>query len=640
MRYVLAIAALAISAVLLVLGIGQRTFLAGPSEITYELTASEDSSYAVIPGEVFEAVPGQPNLVVSGTNAFAAVGSATDVAAWVKPFDHLTVDANTVSQTLMAVPILGETPDEGAADTVEQAEGEGEEVETIEPLDPRGSDLWLEERSTNPVGDEEGDEEATGQQTLRMPVAGGERSTVLIATDGAEPVPEAVSISWVQDRETPFAGPLLAAGGLFALIGAILYILAVDHDRRGLGPRRGRKGPLQGIRNMFGGRRARGEQAGSSTGAAPRTAHRATVSVMGAFLVVGLTGCSPSYWPDFSEQPTEEATEAEQTQSAPVPVSEGQLDTILERIAEVAAEADTDLNAALLEERFAGAALEQRVANYKIRGEVSDYEVTPPLITGKSLDYQLVQSTEGWPRTIFATVASATDESTESSEDTSEDTEAADDAVEEEQTAPSLALVMRQETPHDNYVVSNVMTLRGGMSMPAAAPAEEGTAVLADDLQSLVLEPQQVGEVYAKILAEGTDVEQADLFDLEGDSLIERSGRAWVSEAQEAADAEDQTVEYSVTASQSEFPIVSLSTGVGGGLVTTTVIEERTESAGEGNWKPTAVGSVTALSGLEGRQEKLVREVAHQMLFYVPGTDSGEQIQILGVTSELVGARN
>ena len=633
MRYVLAIAALVLSAVFFVLGIGQRTFLAGPSEITYPVDMVDDSPYAVIPGEVFTSVPGQPNVVVSGTSAFAAVGSATDVEAWLRPFDHLTIDANPTTKTLISIPIAG-TPDEqetaeGTADTDENAEA----ADAMQPLDPRGSDLWLEERNTNPAGDDEEAEAPTGEQTLRMPVTANGGSTVLIATDGTEPVPDAISISWVQDRDTPLAGPFLAAGALLALIGGILYLLAVDHDRRGLGPRRGRKGPLQGIRNMFTGRRGRADQTGSGPGTAPRIARRAAMPALGVALVLGLSACSPSYWPDFSEQTVEEEPEEEEVQRAPVPVTEGQLDNILDRVAEVAAEADEALDAELLEDRFTGAALEQRSANYTIRNEVADYDVTPPRITGDSLDYQLVQSTEGWPRTIFATVASEADTPDDAGEE-------GEEIVEEEQTAPSLALVMRQETPHENYIVSNVITLRGGISMPTAAPAEEGTAVLADDLQSLVLEPQQVGDAYAQMLAEGTDTEQADLFNIEGDSLIERSGLQWVVDAQETADAEDQTVEYSVSASQSDLPIVSLSTGVGGGLVTTTVIEERTESAGDGNWKPTAVGSVTALSGLEGRQEQLVREVAHQILFYVPGTGSDEQIQILGVTSELVGARN
>ena len=51
-------------------------------------------------------------------------------------------------------------------------------------------------------------------------------------------------------------------------------------------------------------------------------------------------------------------------------------------------------------------------------------------------------------------------------------------------------------------------------------------------------------------------------------------------------------------------------------------------------------GTLTALSGLEGQQEKLVSVVAHQLLFFVPGKDSGEKMQLLGYTSDLVSASN
>ena len=86
---------------------------------------------------------------------------------------------------------------------------------------------------------------------------------------------------------------------------------------------------------------------------------------------------------------------------------------------------------------------------------------------------------------------------------------------------------------------------------------------------------------------------------------------------------------------------MSLSTGVGGAFVATTVLETRTEAPAEGSrWRPTVPKSLTALSGLEGQQEKLVSVVAHQLLFYVPGKDSGEKMQLLGYTSDLVSASN
>jgi hypothetical protein len=73
--------------------------------------------------------------------------------------------------------------------------------------------------------------------------------------------------------------------------------------------------------------------------------------------------------------------------------------------------------------------------------------------------------------------------------------------------------------------------------------------------------------------------------------------------------------------------------------VATTVLESRVEKQA-GDYQPKAVGAFEALSGLSGRQEQMVSVVAHQLLFFVPSATSGEKIQLLGYTTELVEAKN
>jgi hypothetical protein len=97
---------------------------------------------------------------------------------------------------------------------------------------------------------------------------------------------------------------------------------------------------------------------------------------------------------------------------------------------------------------------------------------------------------------------------------------------------------------------------------------------------------------------------------------------------------------YSVVARQGDQRPVALSTGVGGALVATTVIEEQIIDSNGGRFKPQASAIMTALSGLTGEQDRIVQEVAHQLLFFVPSKTEGTQIELLGVTSELVGMRN
>ena len=648
MRYVLAIAALVISGVLLLLGIGQRTFLAGPSEISFPIETNSEAGYAFVDGSELAKVPGQANIVLKGGQGFVATGQTRDVEGWVEPYLHAELSVDTKQKRLLSALI---------APAVVDAPEEGGEAVAPEPIDPRGSDLWLEERSIDDDG------QSADASTLRVPVALDADHSVLIASNGEDPVPSDVSLVWVQDRNTPWAGPLLVGGALFAVLGGVLYLLAIDHNRRGLGPRRGRRGPLQGIRNAFG-RPARGAAAapdgrdsgeaqlhegGGSASSDPAKPESGTASMrslrrsrlrrgfaipaLGLAAVVGLTGCSPSYWPQPGSNSSEKETVTPTPSSAaPVPVTDGQLDRIVERVSAVANEADDALSADILSERFTGDALAQRTANYKIRASMPDYSVVPPRITDQELDYELVQSTESWPRTLFVTVASSREDANkQGAENADGETPAA---------SPSLALVLTQETPQQNYQVSRVIALRGGISMPQAAPAEEGTALLANDIESLVLPPGEVGAQFAAVLQGGPDVPEAEAFDIADDPLLQHYGKTLAEQAQAQSDAKGQTMAYSVAARQGDEEPVALSTGVGGALVATTVIEEQIVDAAGGRYKPQANGAVTALSGLSGEQGRLVQEVAHQLLFFVPSKTDGSKIQLLGVTSELVGVRN
>lgn len=682
MRFGFAIAALVLSGIFLVLGIGQRTFLAGPSEIVFETALAEETGFAVIPGDVFATVPGQANVVVSGAAAFAAIGSARDVAAWVEPFSHAEIaidesESRLVSSSVPGVESQSEVStsasdaENGTPAVDGAAEGEAPDADAeLELLDPRGSDLWVEERSLAPVSEAdadapdaaEGDAADSGSASassdaggkIRLPLDVDDGDAVLVSVDVAAGDSAAVAIEWVQDQRTPFAGPLLVTGALLAVVGAVLYLLAVDHDRRGLGPRRGRKGPLLGIRDSVT-RRRRGEQdqkRQDSPGNTPaetknqRTAaRRIALPSVGLALALGLSGCSASYWPDLSPAETELEDQNDDGESAvaPVPVTRTQIDRIVGDIAAIAGEADDALDAEILKERFTGDALLQRTANYTIRQSVPDYAVVPPRITSEALGYELVQSTEGWPRTVFVTVASESgvDSEPEATDPPAEGEDAAtSDENAEPAASPSLAIIMTQAAPHENFMVSRVISLRGGITMPEAAPAEEGTALLKDDLQTLALSPEEVGAAYAAVLAGGPDVPEGALFDLAEDTLIERSGAAWAAQSQATADAAGQGVVYSVTVEQSDSKIISLSTGVGGALVATTVLENRIEEPGSSRWKPTPPASVTALSGLSGQQDRLVSEVKHQLLFFVPSKTSNAPIQLLGFTSDLVGARN
>lgn len=689
MRFVLAISSLVLAGVLLVLGIGQATFLAGPKQTVYAAEFDGGQTALMLQTSEVALLDGQATLVVEGSDAFIATGHVRDVSAWLAPFAHqqLAVDAAAESLQLTAVPqdeeaakaylaLDGAVVNEEAAQesaTEEGADPEQERLRAIVPPAPYHSDLWIERQggaadnaeeetaSESPAdaesgtGDETQDaqgEAVAASQVVRLPLTADlSRAALITAGEGTAKV----SIEWVHEQNMPWAGPLLTAGGFFALLGAVFYLLAVDNDRRGLGPQRGRRGPLLGIRNLIPSQRSKSAGAKGDAVRSELQANRRAkrglrgASVSGAMLAVMLTvtACAPNYWPQFSQQPaTQEEVMVSENQSgiAPVPVTQSQIDHIVSDIVAVAGAADAALDGTELDTRFTGDALAQRLANYKIRASVADYEIVVPRITDRALGYQLVRSTEQWPRTIFVVVESENGNAAEAEAEAeaAEPAEAAEGDAEtaQESASPSLALIMTQSNPYENYLVSRVIALRGGITMPEAAPAAEGTALLADDLASLVVTPAEVGDLYAAVLAGGAEVEAAQAFDLSGDSLIERSGAAWVAQSTAAAASAGQGIVYSVTAAESDAGIVSLSTGIGGALVATTVRETRVEEPDGGRWRPTVPDRLAALSGLSGQQEKLVSVVAHQLLFYVPSATDGGAIQMLGFSSDLVEARN
>lgn len=659
LRFAVALTSLVLGGLLMLFAIGQATFLSGPKIISYTVQLENDAKLLVISNEQLDEVPGQANIIASGDNPAIGYGNDSDVEAWVAPFEYAEIATESAEESFQLRKVPANT---AARDDYLKSIG-ANQTDDVEPPSVSPSDLWLSQSALSQNDTEqtsdgnEQDESVRG--TAKLPVSLKEGQSAIVSFSSSEAEPE-LQVQWVQDRNLPLVGPFLLAGGILVLFGGLMYLIAVDHDRRGLGPRRGRKGVLLGIRHEFAKKKQQTREKKSetlsehstsqpddapdesapdaSTQNAQRREFRArrssiTLMVFGIVAALGVSGCSAKYWPQTTEQSVVESEAEQENQPqnlAPVPVTEGQIQQIITDIAELTATADQNLDASALTQRFTGDALKERETNYTIRRSVSDYNVIVPGISDTLLGYQLVQSTETWPRTMLVIVDSIT------AADTQEPVEG-----EEKTESPSLALILTQQTPHDNFLVSRSIVLRGNTEMPDAAPAEVGTALLADDLNTLKLAPIEVGAAYAAVLAGGTGVPEAANFLLEGDSLISRSGASWVSQAAAAASSAGQNISYSVSAVQSDAKITSLSTGVGGALVATTVLETRVEEAAAGsNWRPTISSSAAALSGLSGRQNKIVTVVAHQLLFYVPSSDSTEQIELLGFSSDLISASN
>ncbi|MWV58194.1 hypothetical protein [Rathayibacter sp. VKM Ac-2754] len=590
MRFVFAIIATVIAAAMIALGIGQRTVWAPPESLTAETALESGAPYAVIDGSTLDANPGRQTITVEGDGDLVlAYARTSDVLGWVGGSEYEAIGYRSEPAALTASEETG-TSLELASDVA---------TADAAVVDPRGSDLWLEQF------------EGTGSITVALDVP--EDVSILIATDGTAPAASDVSVSWPVDTATPLAGPLLLGGAFFLLVGLVLYIWAFLHLRRQHGPRR--KGPQGKVPR--GARRPRARAGIQASVAAPRPARRRRLLVLP--VVVGtsvlLAGCSSDYWPDLAAGATGTPSASASSTAAPAAevatpvVTTQQAEAIVASVADVASAADAAHDATALAERFQGEALTERTTNYEV--VVKGGTIDPPqAIPASPVSLVLPQDTEAWPRLVTAVVQNSTDT-----------------------TQAPIALVMSQASPRVDYKVDYAISLEANARIPDVAPVTVGTSIVAPDSKLMKLAPEEVGSAYADILANGDTSSFAESFSADGDTL---RGQVGIDKknADRAALPDTASIEFSNKAGTS--PTVALATNDSGALVAASIAEVSTV-------KPTAEGSTVSTSGasqtLLGTDKSttgIETTYGYQLLFYVPPVGSEEKIVMLGWSQGLV----
>ncbi|MBF4608508.1 hypothetical protein [Curtobacterium sp. VKM Ac-1393] len=576
MRFVLAIVSFVIGLLLVATAVGQRTVFAPPSSLVADSSTKSSAPVTVIPGSTLNANPGYQRINVSGSGkVFAAYGKTADVDAWVGDAEHTTLRFDAESAKL-----VGKTT--GSEATVPS---------------PKGSDLWYQEY------------DGSGQFTVRLP----QDVSVLIVSDGTAAAPSDVSVTWPKDTATPSVGPLLVAGGIFALGGIVLLVLAFLHQRRGRGPRR-RSGGTRPPRVRASRRAA---AAGAQVPARGRRGPRAFIALPVVLVgTLALAGCSSDYWPQGGDPslatptPTASATGAADA-TEPTAATKQQISRVVERIAAVAKQSDGARDRDLAKTRFTGAALDLRLANYSIRGKDSEAEA-PPTISAGQVCVALPQQTDTWPRTVFVIVA--------------EDCDA--------KSAPQ-ALTLVQDTARDPYKVAYDVSLEADAKIPSLAPTSIGAALLAPQSKLLAIAPDQVATAYGDILSKDSASEYADLFATEGDGLRTTIGKAYKDKKAKAL-PDTAKIEYS-----SEAPAdsaVAIATDDAGALVSADLNEIEKVTPTASGAEVNTEGAVKALSGVDTSKKGISATYGVQLLFYVPPVASDDKVVLLGFTQGLTAA--
>lgn len=601
MRFLWAVVAFILAAVMIGAGIAQRTIFEGPSAQSASVTTSSEARYTLIGGDVMTALPGAQSLTIAGDGAvFAAYGRTADVAAWLADttYNRVAFADDGVLQTEVVTP----------TSTTEQTSEptSGEETDSSGDRSPVGSDLWLDEFQQ--------------QGELSTPLQLPATMSVLVASDGTAPAPSTITLSWPVDTSTPWAGPLIIGGSVLLVIGLVLYLLGFRHARRSRGPRRkGLPVPITEPIDLA----AEGADKGVVS-ASPRRrlltrGKRGFVAIpLVAASALVFAGCSNGWAPvEPSGSPSPSASViVPEGQQAPA-VTEAQAQRIITRVSTTVAEADQAMDPALAATRLSGAALAERETNYTLRGRLADAQPLA-VIPDSPIRIVLPQAFDGWPRSFLAVVEGGADAA----------------------AAPTI-MVLTQSTPWSEYTASYIAALEASTNLPELAAPYVGAVLAPPESPFLLLAPTQIAAAYSDIIDKGESSAHWAEFDTGDDQLFAgiRDDRQRRLDELNQTGSGTSSLTFASTAG-TEAPL-ALTTQDGGAIVAVDLYETDTATA-------TAEGAVIklenspvvrALTGIDQSARGFNTTYIDQAFFYVPLKDTGEKIRLLGYRSNILEAK-
>jgi hypothetical protein len=591
-RFVLAIVSFVLAAVLIGLGIGQRTFLAGPDEVTASTTETSETPVVVIDGAALNAYAQSQTIKIEGAPTIsAAYGKTSDVLAWVGDASYTLISFDSESGELVS------TVKSGAEEVVPAL---------------AGSDLWLREY--------------TAESPLRFRVNLPEDVSVIAISDGTAAAPSEVSVSWPLDNTARSAGPLMIAGAGFLLLGLILLIWALNHVRMSRGPRRTQqkspKMPKLPRQPRYKPIKAKRPKA-LTTGRGHRTRRVAiTVPILLAG-AVALSGCSTGIWPVTAGEtstPTPTATDSAEAEIEVPSVTEAQATRIISEIGTVVAQADSTRDKELLATRMTGPALELRAANYAVAAVDAAAAGTPTEIPSETVELVLPQQSSEFPRTIFAVVQAAP----------------AADADPAVAVAAPTAMMLVQDDARSNYKVEYAVSLLAGIVVPGTAQPSVGAALVSPDSKFLQMAPSAVAAAYVDVLMKDTASEFYAQFDLTQDSLYTASGLP--AKTQRIAELSTTATE-TLTDSVGAGAVLGMTTADSGAIVAVQVNQtDEVKPVKDGAAALTA-GAIKALLGKDKSTTGVVGTYSAELIFYIPSANTPGQIKLLGFSRSLVEAK-
>ena len=447
--------------------------------------------------------------------------------------------------------------------------------------DPVGADIWKAEILSN--------------GTALLPIEVNNEVAVLMASTGIEQAPRTLRVTWqLEEAEAPIA-PITLIGLGIMLLGALLGMHAAFVYGKKFRSRRNTRGPRRP-------KPPKPKRAVSQAGNGPMTSRRALrgMKFVGVALSVGmLAGCVPDYQnPIISPKPLEQPGVLTAT------LDSSQLQGILKEISDVVAIADATLDRESLEVRVTGPALEVRRAAYALAAKSTDSIFTPTKILSGPVQLFLPGATDTWPRnTIVVTGENALQ-----------------------------VLVLRQESPRDDYKLYQYSDLLPNISFPEVPAEIVGANALKEDNKFLSMDPASLVEGLGNLLNRGFDSPWALLIDPDNQYVSDVS--AVQLGLQDTLSNANLSFEHALSESQ---PVI-LANSEGGALVALYMIDTYTIIPKEPGDAVAITGDESILLGTGGSATGIETKYGAMLLFNVPASGSDERATLLGATQQLLSA--
>jgi hypothetical protein len=578
-RFVLAIICFVLALGTMGTGIAERTFLAGPDQVTLSSTATQKAPVVVIDGAALNAYPETQTVRLAGSSsAFAAYGRTSDVLAWVGNTNYTEVSINKTTGKLQS------KLHHGKADKVPN---------------PAGSDLWLQQFTFDQAKDFQ----------VKIP----SNMSVIAVSNGKSAAPSTVSLSWPLDNSTPWSGPLILVGGIALILGVIFLLWAFSHLRRTRGPRRTpQRMPKLPKQPRFKSQ-PRSISVGRSSGKGRRSIRNfvAVGPALGVAAVI-LVGCSATPPPTIVNTPSSSPKAGQAASSQTPAVTRVQLQKIVSRISATVKTADADFNAKLVATRMAGPALDDRLANYIIRKSHPTLQASIP-IPSQLGDYNLPEAKNSWPRSVFTVMKTNSGSNVE-----------------------FIALMLIQETPRSNYKVNYAMTLQPNTTLPRVAPATVGSTQVDPNIGLFKLQPSAVALAYGQILDQDTAASTYDLFDAKDDAFREQVG---IKSKKAQIALLPATAKLTYTNTNGNGQVIALVTINSGAIVAVDLNETETVKPVQAGAAVSVEGAIEAYLGKGTSTVGITATYGDQLLFYVPPSKSSGKIVLLGYSQGLINAK-